>query len=177
MSTHHDNSGTRRTQAQREAAALIECGEFIAADTPAGQAIIDALEEAARRIKARPFVAESPKSVLPRSFILEAMRDAEAIATSGGSWESVKTSIDRGTLFLAKRILDEAAPHGARFVLVTISVQGFFGGAMLKCNTCITFRGKKGEFQSAHIYGPEPLFDTIAPYHGMVAGALASINH
>lgn len=49
MSITHDNSGTRRTQAQRDAAALIERGEFIAADTPAGQAIIDALPEAARR--------------------------------------------------------------------------------------------------------------------------------
>ena len=49
MSITHDNSGTRRTQAQREAARLIEAGEFIAADTPAGQAIIDALPEAARR--------------------------------------------------------------------------------------------------------------------------------
>lgn len=49
MSITHDNSGTRRTQAQREAARLIESGEFIAADTPAGRAIIDALPEAARR--------------------------------------------------------------------------------------------------------------------------------
>lgn len=49
MSITHDNSGTRRTQAQRDAARLIEAGEFIAADTPAGQAIIDALPEAARR--------------------------------------------------------------------------------------------------------------------------------
>lgn len=49
MSITHDNSGTRRTQAQREAAGLIEAGEFIAADTPAGQAVIDALPEAARR--------------------------------------------------------------------------------------------------------------------------------
>lgn len=48
MSITHDNHGTRRTQAQREAAALIERGEFIAADTPAGQAVIDALPEAAR---------------------------------------------------------------------------------------------------------------------------------
>lgn len=49
MSITHDNCDTRRTQAQREAAALIERGEFIAADTPAGQAVIDALPEAARR--------------------------------------------------------------------------------------------------------------------------------
>lgn len=49
MSITHDNSGTRRTQAQQEAARLIEAGEFIAADTPAGQAVIDALPEAARR--------------------------------------------------------------------------------------------------------------------------------
>jgi hypothetical protein len=177
MSITHDNSGARRTQAQRDAAALIERGEFIAADTPVGQAVIDALEETARRIKVRPFVAEPPKSVLPRSFILEAMRDAEVIAASGGSWESVKTSIDRGALFLAKRILDEAAPHGAQLVVVTISVQGFFGSAMLECNTYITFRAKKNEFLSAHIYGPEPLFDAIAPYHGMVSGRSASINH
>lgn len=177
MSTTHDNSGARRTQAQRDAARLIEAGEFIAADTPAGQAVIDALEEAAQRIKARQFIAESPKSVLPRSFILEAMRDAEAIAASGGSWESVKTLIDRGALFLVKRILDEAAPHGARHVFVTISVQGFFGRSMLECSTLIAFRGKKDELSSAHIYGPEPLFDAVAPYHGMAAGALASINH
>lgn len=49
MTIIHDNSGTRRTQAQQEAARLIEAGEFIAADTPAGQAIIDALPEAARQ--------------------------------------------------------------------------------------------------------------------------------
>ena len=49
MSITHDNSGTRRTQAQLDAARLIEAGEFIAADTPAGRAIIDALPEAARR--------------------------------------------------------------------------------------------------------------------------------
>ena len=53
MSITHDNSGTRRTQAQRDAARLIEAGEFIAADTPAGQAVIDALEEAARRVRTR----------------------------------------------------------------------------------------------------------------------------
>lgn len=49
MTITHDNSGMRRTQAQQDAARLIEVGEFIAADTPAGQAIIDALPEAARR--------------------------------------------------------------------------------------------------------------------------------
>ena len=49
MSITHDNSGTSRTQAQQEAARLIETGEFIDADTPAGQAVIDALPEAARR--------------------------------------------------------------------------------------------------------------------------------
>lgn len=49
MTITHDNSGTRRTQAQRDAARMIEAGELIAADTPAGQAIIDALPEAARR--------------------------------------------------------------------------------------------------------------------------------
>lgn len=59
MSITHDNGGTRRTQAQREAARLIEAGEFIAADTPAGQAIIDALPEAARRAKEAQRRAES----------------------------------------------------------------------------------------------------------------------
>lgn len=54
MTITHDNSGTRRTQAQRDAAALIERGEFIAADTPAGQAVIDALEEAAQRVRTMP---------------------------------------------------------------------------------------------------------------------------
>ena len=54
MTITHDNSGTRRTQAQRNAAALIERGEFIAADTPAGQAVIDALEEAAQRVRTMP---------------------------------------------------------------------------------------------------------------------------
>ena len=62
MSITHDNSGTRRTQAQREAARLIEAGEFIAADTPAGQAIIDALEEAAHRIKAEPATEDEEAS-------------------------------------------------------------------------------------------------------------------
>lgn len=62
MTITHDNSGTRRTQAQREAAALIERGEFIAADTPAGQAVIDALEEAARRVRTRPAAEDEEAS-------------------------------------------------------------------------------------------------------------------
>lgn len=172
MSITHDNSGTRRTQAQREAARLIEAGEFIAADTPAGQAVINALKEAARRIKTRPFAED-----LSKSAVLEAMRDVEAIAALGGSWDSVKTSVNRAAHLLAKRILDEAAPYDAQFVLVTISVQGFFGRASLECNICITFRWKKNDLQNARVYGQESLFDALAPYHGMVANALASINH
>lgn len=62
MSITHDNSGTRRTQAQRDAVRLIEAGEFIAADTPAGQAVIDALDEAAQRVKTRPSAEDEEAS-------------------------------------------------------------------------------------------------------------------
>ena len=65
MSITHDNSGTCRTQAQREAARLIEAGEFIAADTPAGQAIIDALPEAAHRAE------EAREALLPRTIVMK----------------------------------------------------------------------------------------------------------
>ena len=68
MSITHDNSGMRRTQAQLEAARLIEAGEFIAADTPAGQAIIDALPEAARRANEARMRTESlpPEPIVTR---------------------------------------------------------------------------------------------------------------
>ena len=177
MSITHDNSGTRRTQAQRDAARLIEAGEFIAADTPAGQAVTEALAEAAHCIKDQPFVPEPPKSALHRALILEAMRGTEAVAASDGGWDRVRSSADRAAFFIAKRLLEKTAPHGARLVLVTLSVRPFFDRAMLVCQAVITYRGKKDEFPSAYLYGPERLFDALAPYHGMVAGGFTSINH
>lgn len=77
MSITHDNSGARRTQAQRDAARLIEAGEFIAADTPAGQAIIDALPEAARRAEE---ARRSSELQLLKPIVIDALYSVETSA-------------------------------------------------------------------------------------------------
>lgn len=123
MSITHDNSGTRRTQAQRDAARLIEAGEFIAADTPAGRAIIDALPEAARRAEEargrgglrflEPIIVDAPLSVETSVFGI----DRVAIRADRDEMRAeLRSAMERAstTLFL------ESEKHEATFLCLAI---------------------------------------------------------
>lgn len=89
MTITHYNSGA---QAKREAAMLIDAGEFIDADTPAGQAVIDALPRAARQAK------ESRSHKNPSFFEFPAMKKLPSVETSVSNIGKIVIHPDRDAM-------------------------------------------------------------------------------